>query len=409
MRSSPEGYVPARLSPARDRAGQAPAPRIAPGGPERFNDVPTAKRPRAPAALIWFGERPPEPPPMLIAGLLPQGQTAILAGVFSGGKTFVAADLAVSVMTGHPFAGREVLRRGAVLWLAAEGANEVDARIGAAAEARSGGNPVEALPFARQAFDVPRLTAPEAKEQILELAAAFKAGLAQRFPNAELVMVAIDTLGSAAGFADGNSSSEAQAVMNMLRAVNVATGALVLLIDHFGKAIETGVMGASAKAQSAEAILAVMSDKDGDGNHSNRRMTVAKLRGGPSGAVTPFKLRQVLIGGQDATTCVVDWSAPEMQAAAKPEKKAPNLTDVQKLALDALLTLVLDIGQPVPAAFNLPGVIRAVPVVKWCDELVRRGVLDLEDKNHRVVSKRIRDGLCVKGRAGQRDRLIWPL
>ncbi len=265
--------------------------------------------------------------------------------MFSSGKTFVAADLAVSVMTGYPFAGREVLRRGAVLWLAAEGANEVDARIGAAAEARSGGNPVEALPFARQAFDVPKLTAPEAKEQILELAAAFKAGLAQRFPNVELVMVAIDTLGSAAGFADGNSSSEAQAVMNMLRAVNVATGALVLLIDHFGKAVETGVMGASAKAQSAEAILAVLSDKDGDGNHSNRRMTVAKLRGGPSGAVTPFKLRQVPVGGQNATTCVVDWSAAETALVTKPEKERPAWTLKSRLFKSCLGRVLGDHGQ----------------------------------------------------------------
>ncbi len=303
---------------------------------DRFDDIPPAaeafqihsfrsetRRENAHPVLVWFGDTPPEPPPMLIRDLIPQGQIAIVAGVFSSGKTFVVGDLAACIMLNVPFAGREIVRPGGVLWLAAEGANEIDARIMAAAEARSASN-VRALPFARQAFEVPKLTAPEAEAQLVAHADAFKAGLVERFPGVHLVAIVIDTLGSAAGFVDGNSSSEAQRTMDMLRRVNVATGALIVLVDHYGKAVETGVMGASAKAQSADAVLAILADKSLEGDISNRRMAVAKLRGGAGGAVTPFRLRQMPVGGFGGTTCVIDWdiagetSQVPQQKAARP-------------------------------------------------------------------------------------------
>lgn len=258
-------------------------------------------------SLVWFGDRPPAPAQMLVRDLIPRGQIAIVAGVYSAGKTFVAADLAACIMLGTPFAGREIVRPGGVLWLAAEGASEIDGRIKAAIEARSPGDAC-AAPFARQAFDVPRLTSPSAEADVVALAKAFTAGLARRFAGTELVMIVVDTLGSAANFVDGNSPAEAQRVMDALRRVNVATGALILLVDHFGKAVETGVMGASSKAQSADAVLAILANKTVEGDVSNRRMAVAKLRGGAGGAVTALKLRPVPLGDTGGTTCVVDWA-----------------------------------------------------------------------------------------------------
>ena len=257
--------------------------------------------------MVWFGDTPPLPPPWLVKDLLPQAQVAIVAGQWAAGKTFVAADLSACVMLGVPFAGREIVRKGAVLWLAAEGANEVDMRVEASATARNGRKP-DALPFARQAFDVPRLTAPDAEKRLLALAKTFNKGLVTRFPGVELATIVIDTMGSAAGWTDANNSAEAQAVMNMLRRVNGKTGALVLVVDHYGKVTETGVMGASAKAQSADAILAALSDRDIAGNHTNRRMAVVKVRGAAAGAVTPFALRQVPTGTNSGTTCIVEWS-----------------------------------------------------------------------------------------------------
>ncbi len=298
-----------------------------------------------PSALVWYGDKPPEPPPMLVRDLLPQAQIGFIAGVYSAGKTFVAGDLAVCVMLATPFAGREIVRPGGVLWLAAEGANEIDARIKAAAAARSVDGEPASLPFARQAFDVPKLTTPEAEGQIVALAETFKAGLAERFSGTELVLIVIDTLGSATGFVDGNHSSEAQRVMDMLRRVNVRTGALVLVVDHFGKVVETGIMGASAKAQNAESILAILADKSADGTIGNRRMVHHKMRSGEGAGLTPFKLRQVQLTGFDGTSCVVDWEA--VGQSVMPSAKVPKplwSTSGERILKGCLERMLIDHG-----------------------------------------------------------------
>ena len=296
--------------------------------------------------LIWHGEVSPEPPPMLVRGLLPQAQTAIVAGVYSSGKTFVVSDLAACVMLNVPFAGREIVRPGAVLWLASEGENEIDARIHAAATERSDGIAPGSLPFARQAINVPRLVEQEAESGILSLVTAFNAGLAERFPETELVLLVIDTLGSAAGFLDPNSAGETQRVMDMLRRVHKAVNALILVVDHYGKAVETGVMGSSAKAQTAEAVLAILADKTMEGEISNRRMTIAKFRSGTQGAVTGFRLRQVPVGAFGGTTCVVEWSdITEATATATPKPVKPAWTGNARVFKSAMERAMIDFGK----------------------------------------------------------------
>ena len=53
---------------------------------------------------------------------------------------------------------------------------------------------------------------------------------------------------SAAGnFKDQDDAAEGQLVMNRLAELSRQTGAFVLAVDHFGKAVETGTRGTSAK------------------------------------------------------------------------------------------------------------------------------------------------------------------
>ncbi len=343
-----------------------------------------------PSPLIWYGDRAPEPPPMLVRDILPQAQVAFVAGVYSAGKTFVTGDLAVCVMLAVPFAGREIVRPGAVLWLAAEGANEIDARIKAAAAARSeGGEPVK-LPFARQAFDVPKLTTPEAEGQIVALADAFKIGLADRFAGTELVLIVIDTLGSAAGFVDSNHSSEAQRVMDMLRRVNVRTGALVLVVDHFGKVVETGIMGASAKAQSAEAILAILADKSMDGTIGNRRMVLHKMRSGEGSGPTPFRLRQVQLSGFDGTSCVVDWEAAGTGDASTPGAKAAKplwSTNGERILKGCIERMLIDHGSDQQPFGRKEPKVKAVHLAKVRGEFATTYPADDDDPKKAAEAK----------------------
>src|SRR5262249_45471005 len=79
-----------------------------------------------------MGQGIPPPVAFLVDGLFHEVGTGTIVSKYLGGKTFVAMALAASVATGRAFAGRQVLRQGAVLWLAAEGEREVDKRIRAA-------------------------------------------------------------------------------------------------------------------------------------------------------------------------------------------------------------------------------------------------------------------------------------
>ena len=68
----------------------------------------------------------------LVDKLLPENGVGLISGQWRTYKTFVALDLAAAVITGTPFAGFEVVRQGAALFIALEGQGEVNIRLQAA-------------------------------------------------------------------------------------------------------------------------------------------------------------------------------------------------------------------------------------------------------------------------------------
>jgi hypothetical protein len=288
---------------------------------------------RAPL-LIWYGEDPPPPPKYLVSNMLPEDGVALIGGQFLLGKTFVGADLSAAVMTGGVFAGEPIMRKGAILWFAAEGEKEIEGRVRAAVENKFGGSGPQ--PFARQAGGVPLLTDPDALEK-LKAHVQEAAKHAQEKFDLPLALIVIDTVSAAAGFTDENSASETQKVMTTLRELSRATGALVLPIDHYGKQTETGIRGSSAKSAAADAILACLGERDNEGVVSNHRLAVTKLRNGPTGRVIPFELRQTET--EFGSTCVVDWRLTAVEAAPVEKPKAwPKSLVIFKRALQNALT-----------------------------------------------------------------------
>ena len=285
---------------------------------------------RKPRLLIWYGDKPPKPPAHLVRNTIPEIGVGIIGGQFGLGKTYVGADASAAVMTGGQFAGEPVIRKGAVLWFAAEGESEIEERVRAAIENKFGGSGLQ--PFARQAGGVPLLT----DSHVLEKLKAYAQEAAKRARDTfdlPLALIVIDTLSAAAGFDDENSASETQKVMSALHELSRATGAFVLVIDHYGKMTETGVRGSSAKSASADVILAVLGDRDSEGNVSNQRLAIAKLRSGPSGRVIRFDLRET------ETACVVEWRLAAVAAA--PAERSPkawprSLTVFRRSLLNAL-------------------------------------------------------------------------
>jgi len=141
------------------------------------------------------------------------------------------------------------------------------------------------------------------------------------------------------------------------------TGALVLGVDHFGKAVETGTRGSSAKEGRADVVLALLGDKAISGEITNTRLAVRKNRAGPGGRELPFSVRSVELGtdanGEAITSLVIEWSG---HPAPKPDK---SWSKSLRLLKHILMATLADQGKDIaPFADG--------PTVRACDlEIVR--------------------------------------
>jgi hypothetical protein len=154
---------------------------------------------------------------------------------------------------------------------------------------------------------------------------------------------------AAAGYTkDGqeNDAAAGQAVMNTLRHVALATRSFVLAVDHFGKAVETGTRGSSAKEGAADVVLALLGDRLISGEVTNTRLALRKLRGGTNGQEFPFRPRIVDMGvdsyGKPMTTVVLDWgTTTDAPAAAKQD---PRWSKSLRLLRQVLMNLLVNHG-----------------------------------------------------------------
>ena len=133
--------------------------------------------------------------------------------------------------------------------------------------------------------------------------------------------------------------------MNALRVVSQRTGALVVGIDHFGKVVETGTRGSSAKEGAADAVIVLLADRELSGGVKNTRLAVRKQRDGVSGFEIPFTARIVETGtdddGDPITAPVIDW-----QATQQPSQGDGRWTPTMQLLRRVLTNTLLDIGKP---------------------------------------------------------------
>ena len=201
--------------------------------------------------------------------------------------------------------------------MACEAASDIPVRLRGITDGRK-----ERNPFAWVDSVTPLLER-GAAEDLIQLARQADAEMRAIF-GVPLVLLEIDTMAAAAGFTDENSAAEGARTMSVLNHVAQTLGILVLAVDHFGKEAGQGTRGTTAKESGADAVLAVLAEKDRKtGNVSDRRLNVRKVRGAREGAVIPFDLRGVCLGqdedGDDVTTCVVDFALAEGGTAPRPE------------------------------------------------------------------------------------------
>jgi AAA domain len=342
-----------------------------------------------------------------------------LSGQWGMAKTFVALDLAASIVSGNEFAGHETVRRGGVLFIAAEGASEISIRLQAVVQEKlvphveavrasgdyflhaSYGN-LDQLPFA-WIEECPSLKASEGYERLKLIVKAAADQMLCEFGE-PLALIIIDTLSAVGDFDDANDAPEGQRIMNKLADLSRATGAFTLAVDHFGKNVDTGTRGTSAKEAAADAVLALLGERDLNGRLANTRMAVRKQRGGGTGAETKFDLKVVEIGDGD-TTCIIDWKAQQNGSAGQGATTTRGL----RCFLSAVQTAILEHGKELtPYGSEGPLVRAAVEAdIRKEFKLSYPGTSDAKKKEYSRVTKiALERGLITSREVGGFD-FIW--
>jgi hypothetical protein len=302
----------------------------------------TEGKPKQPTMLSYRRHRDAnnQAPKYLVKNLLPETGVGLLSGQSGTYKSFVAIKLAGAIATGQSFAGHAIKRQGAVLIFASEGANELPIRLDALSEAEHGGR---VLPIFYCGAGV-RLLDRTSLASVITTAKAV-AEDAQRDYRLPLTIIIFDTVIAAAQFAksgDENDAAVGQKLMTALGEISRVIGTFVLGVDHFGKAVETGTRGTSAKEAAADVVLAVLASKSMSGEVTNPRLCVRKRRSGPAGVEYPFSIKRVLLGqdedGEDIASLVIEFAK-----ATAPAKDA-DAKWTRSLLRRILVALLADIG-----------------------------------------------------------------
>jgi hypothetical protein len=368
----------------------------------------TAEIKSRPVEIFWHGTEYNRAARLwLIKELIPESGAGLASGQWGTAKTFAMLDMAASIMTGTPFAGRDVNRRGGVLFIAAEGANEIPIRLQgvveqklkpAAMAAVAAGEPLDAnlerLPFA-WIEDCPSLKEDASFEKLASIAISAAEQITEQF-SLPLALIVIDTLSASADFADANDAAEGQRIMNRLNALSRLTGAFVLAVDHFGKDVTTGTRGTTAKEGAADVVLALLAERAVNGTVTNTRMAVRKLRGGQQGIETPFNL-MVVDAGDDETTCIIEWKPSKAKGTNVKEKWTKSL----KVFRASMTTAIIEHGADIRPFGSEGALVRAAALDRVRSEFMAAYPADNADAKRKafdrsMASARERDLICSR-------------
>jgi hypothetical protein len=312
--------------------------------------------------LRWHGKAPvADSRRWLVQDLLPETGVGLIAGQWGTYKTFIALDLAGSVMTGTDFIKFPVRRKGGVLFIACEGQNEVAIRLQAVVEACG----LEDVPFV-WVENCPRLLDPNASKILTSLVTHAKLRMLEEL-GIEVVLVIIDTAPRAAGYlkaGDENDAAVAKFIMKTLATASDETSTLFLAVAHFGKAVETGTRGSSAFEDDADVVLALLGNKGINGAVTNTRLCARKRRNGVNGEEFAFTTRIADMGvdenGAPLTTLIINWCAPDATIAPD-TPKADAWSKSLRLLRQTLMNMLADCGKDIRPFSDGP-IVRAVDI-----------------------------------------------
>lgn len=258
--------------------------------------------------LRFLGEPAPPPAEFAVAGLIPRSGLTLLVGAQEAGKSVLAAELAVAMVRGGHWAGRDVGPAGSVLYIAPERGTVQERRL------RHHLGSDDRVAVAAGAFNLREAGSVEdIRRAVAEV---------ERRSEERIGLVVIDTLAAAAPGIRENETAEVEPIASALRRFSEEIGAPVVLIHHAGK--DGQIRGSTALPAAADAILAVRAGPNGP-----RRLVPEKLSDGPKAAEVLFRIED------DGGCPIVIWQV-EAEPEARLASPETRLTPDEKTILRAV-------------------------------------------------------------------------
>jgi hypothetical protein len=348
------------------------------------------KTPAAPGLpLNFWGELGTvSPPDLLVRETVGINSLVVIYGDSGAAKTFFAVKMGLHIAEGTPFFGRPVTR-GALLYVAAEGARGLNNRLAAEKLARDF---TEALPFV--VVPVPVDIGPDGPDAQAVITAA---EAVERETGCAVVGIFLDTLARTIGKGDENTAADMGAYIGNADRIRIATGAAVFIIHHRGKS-PNGPRGSSALYAAADTVILV-EKRDGI-----RVATIEKQKDGAEGQEIAFTLEPVEVGrheGRPIMSCiVVPADQPQRQAGKKPPSGKSGII------LKALQRAVADAGEAAPASNHIPAGAKVVPVERW-RQFAYQMMGEAEPEARKKAFQRGRDALLASAHATVWNDVAW--
>lgn len=194
----------------------------------------------------------PAPIKWLVKGWLPSNAFAILFGSSGVGKSFIALDLACSIVSGRPWANCRT-KPGVVVYLAGEGNYGIRQRIAAWVK-RNDETQLGGLLISNKPID---LDAPDISARIVSAI--------REVTDESVSLVIVDTMNNHMS-GDENSAKDARNMINACRLVSSAVGAATLVVHHTGlsETAQHRERGSYAFRAAADVSIQVSRRKDGE-------------------------------------------------------------------------------------------------------------------------------------------------
>jgi hypothetical protein len=260
------------------------------------------------------------PPDYLVDDMIPLTGTGSLIGQSGAGKSFLAIDLALAVVTGQPFFGKEIEEPCAAIYCAFEGGGQIKYRMRAAMLHRGAQGRVP-LAWTDKAFN---LSDDEEREAFIAQLKEIQSFLCSS--GIRLGLIVIDTLVMAFEVEDENDAAELIAIYKKIQyEIADKFECFVLAVVHAGKDQSKGARGTSAHRGQPDICLFASGDRnEAKGTCENRALAQSKNRDGYEGPISGYDLAEYEIckdkRGRPKTSVAIK---PTGEVRAEKPKKAP--------------------------------------------------------------------------------------